>query len=37
MMQSVQSLNVIIEKNLMLNHLDGGKKLQELLATANEL
>lgn len=36
-MESVKSLNVIIEKELMLKQLDGGQKLQELLATAEEL
>lgn len=36
-MENIKSLNSIIEKELMLKQLDGGQKLQELLATAEEL
>lgn len=36
-MKSVQSLNSIIEKELMMKQIDGGKKLKELYATAYEL
>ena len=37
MMKSVQSLNAVIEKELTLKQIDGGKKLKELYVTAYEL